>query len=64
MKSMQRRVIVIMVVVILQLQPDLGLKQFRQSVENLTVVVWVVIQSWGSFKVVEELRLMLGTGSS
>jgi hypothetical protein len=28
-----------MVVIISQLQPDLGLKQFGQSVENLAIVV-------------------------
>jgi hypothetical protein len=57
----------VMVVVILQLQPQpgLGLKQFGQSVENLTIVVWVIhSKSRVLPKVVEELRLMLGTGGS
>ena len=54
-----------MVVIISQLQPGLGLKQFGQSVENLTIVVWVVhSKSRVLPKVVEELRLMLGTGGS
>ena len=54
-------------IVILQLQPDLGLKQFGQSVKNLAVTGRVIVQGVEVRvlpEMVEELRLMLGTGGS
>jgi hypothetical protein len=53
-----------MVVIISQLQPDLGLKQLGQSVENLAIAGRVVVGVGVLLRMVEELRLMLGTGSS
>jgi hypothetical protein len=63
-KSILKRVAIVMVVVISQLQPDLGLKQLGQSVENLAITDRVVVRVRVLPRVVEELRLMLGTGSS
>ena len=54
-----------MVVVILQLQPDLGLKQLGQSVENLAIVVLGrLFEVKSSSQDGKQLRLMLGTGGS
>jgi hypothetical protein len=65
-KSIQSKVAIIVVVIILQLQPDLGLKQLGQSVENLAITGRVIVQGVEVRVlpiVVEELRLILGTGS-